>query len=174
MRFKDFVTEAPKAHANERVQLINDLLRETDSNFKMKLTNPHPEAALDEAVKVMFRIARGAEDATVAASIERLKDAMQATRKAIMPFPTWTKNLEEQGVWLDDVETGKVLANLQAQQINIMNATFFLQDLHQLVLALSGLWRLYDGSVGHDGRMGTNESERAFLRAGFKKLGIIK
>jgi hypothetical protein len=174
VRFKDFISEAPRAHANERVQLIDDLLRETDSNHKMKLSGPDPDAAIDEAVKIMSRVARGADGDAVVSALGMIKNAMQATRKAIMPFPTWMSSLEDAGVWIDHTETGKVIANLQAQQMNIMNASFFLHDLQTLIFALHGLWRLYEGGIGHDGRMGTNESERAFLRAGFKKLGIIE
>jgi hypothetical protein len=173
MRFKDFIAEAPKVHENDRVQLINDLLRETDSNYKMKLTSGNPAAALDEAVKIMSRVTRGADSDQILVSIASLMMALKNTRKAILPFPTWTKNLEEAGVWIDNEEAGKVLANLQAQQIAIMNSTFFFHDLHEFILALKGLWQLYEGQAGHDGRMGTNEAERSFLRAGFKKLGIL-
>jgi hypothetical protein len=174
VRFKDFISEAPKVHANERVQLINDLLRETDSNFKLKLEPHMLDEAMAEAIHIAGRIVRGADEHEIMVAIESLRDAMKNTRKAIMPFPTWSKNLNEAGVWIDNVTVGKVMAHLQAEQINIMSSAFFLSNLHELLIAINGLCRLYDGRPGLGDRMGTTESERAFLRAGFKKLGIIE
>lgn len=174
MRFKDFVTEAPKGPVNDRVQLINDLLHETESAYKMKLEPHMLDEALDEVVKIMSRVVRGADDNAINDSLAQLSAAMKNTRKAILPFPTWDKNLQEAGVWIDNEKAGRMLAMLQANQLDIMSTTFFLANLHELFLALNGLHRLYIGGAGHDGRMGTSSAEQSFLRAGFKKLRIME
>jgi hypothetical protein len=163
-----------KAPGNDRVQLINDLLRETDSNYKMKLEPHMLDEAMTEALHMMKRIHRGADDNAIISNIALLAQAMKNTRKAILPLPTLDRGLQDAGVWIDNETVGKTMSTIQAHQLNIMNSTFFLMNLHELLLAISGLHRLYTGFAGHDGRIGTDEAERAFLKAGFKKLGIIE
>jgi hypothetical protein len=177
VRFKDFVTEAPKAApapGNDRVQLINDLLRETDSNYKMKLEPHMLDEAMTEAIHLMKRVHRGADDSAFTSNVALMAQAMKNTRKAILPFPTLDHSMQDAGMWIENEMVGKTVSAIQAHQLNIMNSTFFLMNLHELLLAISGLYRLYTGSAGHDGRIGTDEAERAFLKAGFKKLGIIE
>ncbi len=172
MRFKDLITEAPSKPVNGRVQLINDLLRETDSNYKMKLVPLMLDEAMTEAIHMMKRIHRGADDDEIISNVALLEQAMKNTRKAILPFPTLARSMEHDGVWFDNETVNMAMNAVQTHQFSIADSASLLQNLHVLLLAMTGLYRLYIGHAGHDG-LTMDEAERAFLKAGFKKLGII-
>lgn len=167
---EELLVEAP---STDRVELIKDLLVHTDSNYKMKLVPEQLDEAMDEAIVLLRRVWKGHDDTAINDTAARLKETMKKIRLAVQPLRMHHHSFNDAGVWIKNDKMRGTIETLEKLQPDLMNAHFFFHNLHELLLAMSGLLRLYVGGAGHDGRMSTRPDERAFLAAAFKKLGIM-
>jgi hypothetical protein len=180
MRFKDFVTEAPKAPKPplpEGIKLIQLLMVEIHGgdggNYKLKLQPTQQQEALDEAVRIMRRVMAGADGPLIKGILWQISNDLKVLRKSLLPFPTHESHMDEAGVWIENKEVARTLQIVAGIQQEVVKSHVYMENLYELLFVLEYVYRLIEGQPVGNGNGSLDAAGLTFAKATFKKLGIL-